>query len=123
MDSLHEYRRKRPKGASPEPRGGTPTTGHNSFVIQRHDATRLHYDFRLEMNGVLSPGPFPRGPLLIRRSNVSRFTSKIIRSIMAASRGPFRKGITAQVKLFCGIKALTPPKVLCQPKSNCEKAI
>jgi bifunctional non-homologous end joining protein LigD len=64
MDSLHEYRRKRPKGASPEPRGGTPTTGHNSFVIQRHDATRLHYDFRLEMNGVLKSWAVPKGPSL-----------------------------------------------------------
>src|SRR5258707_10766461 len=64
MDSLHEYRRKRRKGASPEPRGGTPTTGHNSFVIQRHDATRLHYDFRLEMNGVLKSWAVPKGPSL-----------------------------------------------------------
>src|SRR6266481_2577595 len=64
MDSLHEYRRKRPKGASPEPRGGTPTTGHNSFVIQRHDATRLHYDLRLEMNGVLKSWAVPKGPSL-----------------------------------------------------------
>jgi bifunctional non-homologous end joining protein LigD len=64
MDSLHEYRRKRPRGASPEPRGGTPTTGHNAFVIQRHDATRLHYDFRLEMNGVLKSWAVPKGPSL-----------------------------------------------------------
>jgi bifunctional non-homologous end joining protein LigD len=64
MDSLHEYRRKRRKGASPEPRGGTPTTGHDLFVIQRHDATRLHYDFRLEMNGVLKSWAVPKGPSL-----------------------------------------------------------
>src|SRR6267154_630494 len=64
MDSLHEYLRKRPKGASPEPRGGTPTTGHHSFVIQRHDATRLHYDFRLEINGVLKSWAVPKGPSL-----------------------------------------------------------
>ncbi len=64
MDSLREYRRKRPKGASPEPRGGTPTSGHNSFVIQRHDATRLHYDFRLEMVGVLKSWAVPKGPSL-----------------------------------------------------------
>src|ERR1700675_4751277 len=64
MDSLHEYRRKRPKGASPQPRGGTPTTGHNSFVIQRHDATPLPYDFGLEMNGVLKSWAVPKGPSL-----------------------------------------------------------
>jgi bifunctional non-homologous end joining protein LigD len=64
MDSLREYRRKRPKGASPEPRGGHASTGENSFVIQRHDATRLHYDFRLEMDGVLKSWAVPKGPSL-----------------------------------------------------------
>jgi hypothetical protein len=44
MDSLREYRRKRPQGARLEPRGGQPTPGQSSFVVQRHDATRLHYD-------------------------------------------------------------------------------
>src|SRR5258705_8774464 len=64
MDSLREYRRKRPAGASPEPRGGRSTRGHNSFVIQRHDATRLHYDFRLEMDGTLKSWAVPKGPSL-----------------------------------------------------------
>src|ERR1700747_1699916 len=64
MDSLREYRRKRPAGASPEPRGGRSTPGHNSFVIQRHDATRLHYDLRLEMDGVLKSWAVPKGPSL-----------------------------------------------------------
>jgi bifunctional non-homologous end joining protein LigD len=64
MDSLREYRRKRPPGRSPEPRTGRRSPGGNVFVIQRHDATRLHYDLRLEMNGVLKSWAVPKGPSL-----------------------------------------------------------
>jgi bifunctional non-homologous end joining protein LigD len=64
MDSLTEYKRKRPPGKSPEPRGGRATRGQNSFVVQRHDATRLHYDLRLELNGVLKSWAVPKGPSL-----------------------------------------------------------
>src|SRR5450432_671439 len=64
MRSLREYRQKPPPGKSPEPRGGRPSKGQNSFVVQRHDATRLHYDFRLEMSGVLKSWAVPKGPTL-----------------------------------------------------------
>src|SRR5271154_343982 len=64
MDSLTEYKRKRPPGQSPEPRGGRATKGKNSFVVQRHDATRLHYDLRLELDGVLKSWAVPKGPSL-----------------------------------------------------------
>jgi bifunctional non-homologous end joining protein LigD len=61
--SLVEYKRKRKFAQTPEPKGrGRPHKAKAlSFVIQKHDATRLHYDFRLEMNGVLKSWAVPKG--------------------------------------------------------------
>ena len=67
--SLDEYNRKRDFGATPEPRGkarkkpaGDPHA--LQFCIQKHDATRLHYDFRLEIEGTLKSWAIPKGPSL-----------------------------------------------------------
>src|SRR5919204_503206 len=62
---LAEYKRKRDFGKTAEPPGGKPlpksVKGASRFVIQKHDATRLHYDFRLEMDGVLKSWAIPKG--------------------------------------------------------------
>lgn len=63
--SLSEYRRKRDFKATPEPKAAASKSKGNSFVIQKHAARRLHYDFRLEMNGVLKSWAVTRGPSLV----------------------------------------------------------
>jgi bifunctional non-homologous end joining protein LigD len=65
--SLRDYRRKRDFARTPEPAGSTrrPRKSRRpSFVIQKHAARQTHYDFRLEVDGVLKSWAVPRGPSL-----------------------------------------------------------
>src|SRR5579862_1557931 len=67
MSPLTEYRRKRdfretPEPSTPEPKGRRENSRLPIFVVQRHAASRLHFDFRLEINGALASWAVPKGP-------------------------------------------------------------
>jgi bifunctional non-homologous end joining protein LigD len=62
---LATYNEKRNFGITSEPRGRKAKEGGFSFVVQKHAATRLHYDFRLELDGVLKSWAITRGPSLV----------------------------------------------------------
>ena len=61
-DPLATYRAKRTLERTPEPAGGPAAGGGQLFVVHKHDARRLHYDLRLELDGVLVSWAVPKGP-------------------------------------------------------------
>ena len=66
MPKLDEYKRKRDFAKTPEPPPGGPDAAEKNlvFVVQQHAARRMHWDFRLEVDGVLKSWPLPNGPSL-----------------------------------------------------------
>jgi bifunctional non-homologous end joining protein LigD len=64
---LEKYRSKRDLARTPGPTSGQPRRGGLTFVVQKHAARRLHYDFRLELDGALKSWAVPRGPSLDTR--------------------------------------------------------
>ena len=64
LDPLASYNAKRDFAKTAEPAGEVATGGGHGFIVQKHDATRLHWDFRLELDGVLKSWAVTRGPSL-----------------------------------------------------------
>ena len=97
--SLEEYAAKRRFEKTPEPPPSarkSKTAAKPYFCVQRHDATRLHYDFRLEIDGVLKSWAVPKGSVARPRGEASSpRTWKIIPWNMAISKAIFRPATTA----------------------------
>src|SRR5829696_7330923 len=64
-DALLAYSQKRDFAKTAEPKGRVQDSAGNRFCVQKHDATRLHYDLRLELDGVLKSWAVTRGPSLV----------------------------------------------------------
>jgi bifunctional non-homologous end joining protein LigD len=62
---LREYRKKRKFDVTPEPRGRSVARSGHRFIVQKHAARRLHYDLRLELDGIMKSWAVTRGPSLV----------------------------------------------------------
>ena len=107
--SLERYHKKRDFERTPEPSGrkGKPRAasgGKLRFVVQMHRATRLHYDFRLEADGVMASWAVPKGPTLVAGDRRLAMHVEDHPIEYTSSKGTFPKGNTAPATSSFGIE-------------------
>ena len=96
---LAEYNRKRDFARTGEPKGARKKSGKKlCYLIQKHAARRLHYDFRLEWNGALLSWAVPKGPSLNPHDKRLAVHARTIRSTTAISRAPSRRASMAAAR-------------------------
>src|SRR5438094_2465646 len=106
---LKKYKAKRDFSKTAEPKGGKPlpkqVRGASRFVIQKHDARRLHYDFGCKWRAFSNHGRCQKACLGIKERSISRSKWKTIRSNTKPLKASFLKASTAAARSWFGIKA------------------